>query len=475
MRAIILAAGRPAFGAEPVSHIDIHGERLLDIQVSVLRKAGIEDITVVTGYGHGRVVRTDIGVRWNREWEATGSVSSLRCCSDLFDGREDVLVLYGDTLFEPWVIEALLAGDAGIAVACHLDRSNRDLGRFREYAKLSGSALTAVSPEAYDHGVRTVFTGLLAVRRGRAAVVRSHLDDAAAGEHVGRLVDRMVRRGVTVVPVVVERGWVELTSQSLYEDALARSLVLETVIQIHTDWSARAWSYDRLQWVNDDHLLAAMLEVAKAGDPRRVLDIGTGSGKVLLGLRGVLGAGEFWGVDTSQAMLDRIPDRRGLNLKLSDAQTLAGIPDGHFDLATARMVFHHIPDAGAAMRSITRVLRPGGRLVICEGVPPSSRTVKWYTDMFRYKEDRRTLAEGDIIHLFVRGGFHDVATTTITMKRASLNNWLDNSGIPQRNIDLIKELHYNAPAEVIEDYGMEFTGGDCLMTWRFAVVSGTRP
>jgi hypothetical protein len=31
-------------------------------------------------------------------------------------------------------------------------------------------------------------------------------------------------------------------------------------------------------------------------------------------------------------------------------------------------------------------------------------------------------------------------------------------------------MHFSAPEEVRRDYQMEFANGDCLMTWRFAVV-----
>ena len=49
------------------------------------------------------------------------------------------------------------------------------------------------------------------------------------------------------------------------------------------------------------------------------------------------------------------------------------------------------------MDNIFRILNKGGIFVICEGSPPTIRTIKWYTEMFRYKEDRKTLTEVDLI------------------------------------------------------------------------------
>jgi ubiquinone/menaquinone biosynthesis C-methylase UbiE/choline kinase len=475
LKAIILAAGKPQTGEAPVSNLAIRGERLLDVQVSVLRSAGIEHPRLVAGYRAEAVSRPDIDIVRNEGWRAGGSLASLACVADTLDGSDDVVICYGDTIFSPRVLEGLFRAEAGVAAVCFLDRSNRDIGRFREFAHIDAGELIGVSSAKGASDVRAVFTGLVLVRRGKAQAVRSFLAAAARdGAHLGALLHLMVTSGVEVAPVLVERGWFELSTPALLDEALSEDELLDTVIQIHTDWAARAQRYDRLQWVNNDRLLGAMVQTATAQRAQRVLDVGTGSGKVLLAVRAALGSGEFWGVDLSPEMMRNLPERDGLTLKIGNAETLEGVPDNHFDLVTARMVFHHVDDLPRAMRSIARVLRPGGRLVACEVVPPSARSVRWYTEMFHYKEDRRTLTEGDLIHAFARGGFRDIRTDTVIMEKASLNNWLDNAGIPQRNVDVIREMHFKAPAEIAADYDMEYVNGDCLMTWRFAVVSGRK-
>lgn len=477
MKAIILAAGKPTVGEEPVSNLAVRGERLLDVQVSVLRSVGVDALLLVAGYGAGDVSRPDIDIVRNERWRESGSLASLACVAAALDGSQDVLICYGDTIFSPKVLDGLFRTESSVAAVCFLDRSNRDVGRFREFAHIDSGELVGVSSSKNADDVRAVFTGLVLVRRGKARAVRAFLEAAARDSraHVGTLLDLMVTSGVEVVPVLIERGWFELASPALLKEALQEGEFLDTVIQIHTDWAARARRYDKLQWVNNDRLLAAMTATATAEPARRVLDVGTGSGKVLLALKRAFDGGEFWGLDLSPDMMQKIPDKAGLVLKIGNAETLEGIPDGHFDVVTARMVFHHVNDLDSAMRNIARVLRRGGRLVACEGVPPSARTVKWYTDMFHYKEDRRTLTEGDLIHAFAKARFTEIRTDTVVLERASLNNWLDNSGIPQRNIDVIKQLHFTAPAEIVSDYDMQYVDGDCLMTWRFAIVSGRKP
>lgn len=60
---------------------------------------------------------------------------------------------------------------------------------------------------------------------------------------------------------------------------------------------------------------------------------------------------------------------RGLPVIRADATALP-LADGSLDLVAALDVLEHIPDDGAAAREITRVLRPGGHLVVTVPVDP---------------------------------------------------------------------------------------------------------
>ena len=56
----------------------------------------------------------------------------------------------------------------------------------------------------------------------------------------------------------------------------------------------------------------------------------------------------------------------------------------------------------------------------------------------------------------------------------SMNNWLENSGLPFRNIDIIKRMHYDCDNLVKKAYNMKFVDEDILMEWKFSVVAGIK-
>jgi len=95
-----------------------------------------------------------------------------------------------------------------------------------------------------------------------------------------------------------------------------------------------------------------------------VLDVGCGPG-VMAGEMAARGC-RFWGVDPSASMLaiaeSRHAGSKGIHFVKGDAGHL-DFPDGSFDAVLCTGVIDSVPDAGAAVAEMLRVLKPGGTLV----------------------------------------------------------------------------------------------------------------
>ena len=138
------------------------------------------------------------------------------------------------------------------------------------------------------------------------------------------------------------------------------------------------------------------------------------------------------------------------------------------------MAFHHIDNQKEAIDECVRILKPGKKFVISEGVPPPGAG-HFYTEMFKLKEDRRTYTIDDLVELLEHGGLKDIEITIHKIPSVSISNWLGNSGLPKETCDKIYNVHLDCEEYVKKAYDMKVVDGDILMDWRTAIISGVKP
>lgn len=99
----------------------------------------------------------------------------------------------------------------------------------------------------------------------------------------------------------------------------------------------------------------------------RLLDVGCGTGVLLERVRAEWPTARAVGVDLSFGMLGRARERgiEAVSLVRGDVGALP-FSASCFDVVVSNSALHYWPDASAALREVTRVLRPGGRLVITD-------------------------------------------------------------------------------------------------------------
>ena len=195
-------------------------------------------------------------------------------------------------------------------------------------------------------------------------------------------------------------------------------------------WTRRARLFNKLQWVNKKELIDDLIKVAELSEEHVVLDAGTGSGKVATGICPLVK--EVHGIDNCKEMLNLVEDGHYPNLVLSLGDMRAmDYPGDSFDRVVARLVYHHIltkEDQSKATGECYRVLKAGGKFIICEGVPPTNELVAEYTEIFRLKEERVVYLPEDIVRLMEDTGFKDVVVHSFVDRDFSVRNWLDNAG-----------------------------------------------
>ena len=111
----------------------------------------------------------------------------------------------------------------------------------------------------------------------------------------------------------------------------------------------------------------------------RVLDFGCGPGTISVGLAQAIEPGELHGVDMEESQIDlarRVAatgDRPNAFFHVGDVTAL-DFEDNFFDVAHCHNVLMHVPDTGAVLKEVKRVLKPGGIIACREMISGSSFT-----------------------------------------------------------------------------------------------------
>jgi len=120
MKAIILAAGRGSRMGSLTEDIPkclakLKEKPLIEWQIDALKKAGIEEIGIVTGYKRELLAGYGLKEFHNSRWASTQMVSSLECASEWLHASK-CIVSYSDIFYRPQAVSLLMESNAEIAI-----------------------------------------------------------------------------------------------------------------------------------------------------------------------------------------------------------------------------------------------------------------------------------------------------------------------------------------------------------------------
>lgn len=172
--------------------------------------------------------------------------------------------------------------------------------------------------------------------------------------------------------------------------------------------NAARWDEIRSLYVSEADVEAAILKAAGQGPFRRLVDLGSGTGRMLTLL--APRAEQALGLDLSQQMLN-IARSHVAEAGLERCELRHGdifgtrLPDGCADLVVVHQVLHYLGDPAAAVKEAARITAPGGRLIIVDFAPHNLEFLREQHQHrrlgFSDAEMKRWLADGTLAHVEV--------------------------------------------------------------------------
>jgi ubiquinone/menaquinone biosynthesis C-methylase UbiE/DNA-binding transcriptional ArsR family regulator len=179
---------------------------------------------------------------------------------------------------------------------------------------------------------------------------------------------------------------------------------------------AAEWDEIRALYIADAQVEAAILKAAGPGPFRRLVDLGSGTGRMLtlLGPR----AEHAVGLDLSQQMLN-VARHHVAEAKLARCELRHGdifdtrLPEASADLVVVHQVLHYLSDPAAAVREAARIVAPGGRLVIVDFAPHKLEFLRE-----QHQHRRLGFTDAEMVRWLKEAGLPEVGDAALPPARA---------------------------------------------------------
>ncbi|MEZ4614155.1 MAG: methyltransferase domain-containing protein [Caldilineaceae bacterium] len=224
--------------------------------------------------------------------------------------------------------------------------------------------------------------------------------------------------------------------------------------------------------------LEAMLAAANLSGTERVLDAGTGTGHTALAF--ARQAAQVTAIDFTENMLAQgrtlaaAQSLTNLDFRLGDVEALP-VADQTFDLVVSRYSAHHWPHPQQALHEFTRVLKPGGRLILDDIVSYDDLICDTYLQSIELLRDPSHVRDHTVkqwLAMITAAGFTKAEVVYQGDVWIDFASWIARMATPEANAQMIRNLFDGAPAEfravlkIEATHDFSFTGAVIRATWQ---------
>jgi L-glutamine-phosphate cytidylyltransferase len=241
MKAIILAGGLGTRLGKytknlPKCMLDFDGKSLLERQIETYKSCGINDIIVTRKHLKDKI--NIPGIRYDdKEEDGTNMVADFMHARSEFD--DDIIMSYGDVLFEPRVLRSVISSDSSVSVVVDTEWKNywqERLGDWREDSESfimddENKVISLGKPNPSPEEMNARYVGLIKFSKDALERAQEIYDLEAVNHwetpwyysksfkqaHMTDFIQVLIDNGLDVKAVPVKKGWLEFDTEKDYE------------------------------------------------------------------------------------------------------------------------------------------------------------------------------------------------------------------------------------------------------------------
>lgn len=208
----------------PKCLLSLQGKTLLEWQMEALKKAGISQIGMVTGYLKERLEKFPLTFFENSSWHKSNMVRSLLEASKWLE-KENCIVAYADIVYPTETVERLKNTEGNIVVSYNTqweelwkERFSDPLSDLETFTLNARGNITSIGKKPKNkEEIQGQYMGLLKfTQRGWETISKylSQIDEAIIDRlSMTELLQDLISNGVTIESVPIHGKWYEIDSE----------------------------------------------------------------------------------------------------------------------------------------------------------------------------------------------------------------------------------------------------------------------
>ena len=232
---IILAAGKgtrlyPLTKDKPKCLVKYQGKSILDYQLEICKKMKLKKIFLVSGYKSSKIKKKNIIKIKNDKYETTNMLYSLFKVKKIFNGRNDLIISYGDIIYKNSILKKLINSSEQISTVIDTEwysywklRMENPLDDVESLRLNKNGYITDIGKKVKNlKNIKGQYIGLTKISKSVSEKILKVWIDINKKKNVKKINNLyitdflriLIKRNFKVKAIPVKRGWLEFDELS---------------------------------------------------------------------------------------------------------------------------------------------------------------------------------------------------------------------------------------------------------------------